>query len=244
MVASSGRFPPVDPTSRAGGLRAGGSQVIPEPSHRRHGGPAPWTGRIVDFSLDSIRSHLDVGVSTVGVTSSPRSDERISAVMGLLAQGPHGAEILLTRRSISLSNHRGEISFPGGRVDEGESIVDAALRETWEEVGIPSNQIDILGELSPLSTFVSKSYIVPVIASIDEKPDLLLSRHEVDRAFWVPLVELTQADTFTQEFWTFELSAEMGERPMYFFFLDDETVWGATARMLFELLCRIYGLVG
>lgn len=244
MVASGGRFTPVDSASRAEGLRAGGSQVIPEPSQRRHGGPAPWTGRSVDFSLESIRARFDVGVSPVGITSSPRSDERISAVMGLLAQGPRGAEILLTRRSASLSNHRGEISFPGGRVDEGESIVDAALRETWEEVGIPSSQVGIIGELSPLSTFVSRSYIVPVIASIDGKSDLRLSTNEVDRAFWIPLVELTQADTFTQEIWTFELSAETGERPMYFFFLDDETVWGATARMLFELLCRIYGLVG
>lgn len=222
--------------------RPGGDQVIPEPSRRRDAGPPVWDGRNVDFALGSIRAQLETRVSLVGATSSPRSDERISAVMGLLAEGPSGAEILLTRRSQSMSNHRGEISFPGGRVDEGESIVDASLRETWEEVGIPAHLVTVHTELSPLSTFVSRSYIVPVIASIDSKTDLQLNSVEVDRALWVPLAELARPDTFSWEWWTFDQSAETGERPMYFFHLDDETIWGATARMLHELLCLVHGV--
>ncbi len=218
--------------------------MIPEPSRRRAMDTPPWHGRSADFSLDAIRRHLDTRVSAVGVTSSPRSDERISAVMGLLAQGSSGAEILLTRRSQTLTNHRGEISFPGGRVDEGESIVDAAVRETWEEVGIPPHSVTVHTELSPLSTFVSRSYIVPVIASMDAKTELRLNSVEVDRAIWVPLAELVRPDTFSGEWWTFDRSAESGERPMYFFHLDDETIWGATARMLHELLCLIHGVLG
>lgn len=217
--------------------------MIPEPSLRRDAGRARWDGLHADFSLDAIRARLDARASPVGITSSPRPDERISAVMGLLAEGPHGAEILLTRRSQSMSNHRGEISFPGGRVDEGESIVDAALRETWEEVGIASHEVTVHAELSPLSTFVSRSYIVPVIASIADKSELRVNSVEVDRAFWVPLTELVRSDTFSWEWWSFELSAEAGERPMYFFHLDDETIWGATARMLHELLCLVHGVV-
>lgn len=221
-------------------MRPGGDQVVPEPSQRRVSERAPWSDSTADFSLVAIRSRLEAGVSPVGVTSSPRSDERISAVMGLLAEGERGAEILLTRRSKSMTNHRGEISFPGGRVDEGESIVDAALRETWEEVGIHPRHVQVHTELSPLSTFVSRSYIVPVIASTDTRTDLHLNSAEVDRAFWVPLVELTRSDTFASELWTFDMSAVAGERPMYFFYLDDETIWGATARMLVELLCVIH----
>lgn len=223
-------------------LRSGGTQVIPEPSRRRTGGAPPWSGLEVDLSLDAVRARLDGRVSSVGVTSSPRSDERVSAVMGLLAEGESGAEILLTRRSKAMTNHRGEISFPGGRVDEGESIVDAALREMWEEVGIPAHSVSVLTELSPLSTFVSRSYIVPVIASTDARTELDLNAVEVDRAIWVPLAELVRPDTFTWEWWTFDRAAESGERPMYFFYLDDETVWGATARMLFELLCLVHGV--
>lgn len=223
--------------------RPGGDQIIPEPSMRRDGGRSAWNDRVADFSLGAVRSQLDSRISAVGVTSSPRSDERISAVMGLLADGPFGTEILLTRRSQTMSNHRGEISFPGGRVDEGESIVDAALRETWEEVGIPAELVTVHTELSPLSTFVSRSYIIPVIASIDDKVDLRLNSVEVDRAFWVPLAELVRPDTFSWEWWTFDLSAEASERPMYFFHLDDETVWGATARVLHELLSLIHGVL-
>lgn len=223
-------------------LRSGGTQVIPEPSRRRPGGAPAWSGNHADFSLGAIRARLGGRVSQVGVTSSPRSDERVSAVMGLLAEGEFGAEILLTRRSQSLSNHRGEISFPGGRVDEGESIVDAALRETWEEVGIPAHTVNVHAELSPLSTFVSRSYIVPVVATIDTKTELTLNSMEVDRAIWVPLAELVRSDTFTWEWWTFDRAAESGERPMYFFYLDDETIWGATARMLHELLCLVHGV--
>ena len=223
-------------------LRSGGTQVVPEPTRRRSGGAPPWSGLDIDFSLDAVRSRVDGRVSPVGVTSSPRSDERVSAVMGLLAEGEFGAEILLTRRSKEMTNHRGEISFPGGRVDEGESIVDAALRETWEEVGVPAHCVSVHTELSPLSTFVSRSYIVPVIASLDVKTELVLNSAEVDRAIWVPLAELVRSDTFSWEWWTFDRAAESGERPMYFFYLDDETVWGATARMLFELLCLVHGV--
>lgn len=201
-----------------------------------------WRGRTADFSLENVIDKVASRVSPVGATSSPRSDERISAVMALLADGPLGTEVLLTRRSTSMNNHRGEMSFPGGRVDEGESIADAARRETLEEVGVKPSAMEIHAELSPLSTFVSRSYIIPVIASIDHKPSLVLSPDEVDRALWVPLAELVRPDTFTWEWWTFEMSATSGEHAMYFFYLDDETVWGATARMLHELLCVIHGV--
>ncbi len=224
--------------------RRGGSQVIPTPITRKPGQQPAWFGLEVDLSLSTVLSRLSGRISDVGVTSSPRSDERISAVMGLLVDGPSGAEILLTRRSTKLNSHRGEISFPGGRTDEGESIVDAAIRETFEEVGIAASSLAVHCELSPLSTFVSRSYIVPVIASIPFKPQLHLNEDEVERALWVPLAELIRPDTYVSEIWSFATAAQLenhdGDRPshqpMHFFYLDDETVWGATARMLHELL--------
>lgn len=220
--------------------RPGGAQVVPEPTLKRPGDVPPWSGRNPDVSLSTVLARLDRGVSPVGVTSSPRADERISAVMVLLADGPQGAEVLLTRRSSAMTNHRGEISFPGGRADEGESIVDAARRETFEEVGIHPSSMTVHCELSPLSTFVSRSYIVPVIASVPTKPILRLNDHEVERAFWIPLAELVRADTYVSEFWTFSTSERSTAQAMHFFYLDDETVWGATARMLHELLTLVH----
>lgn len=220
--------------------RPGGAQVVPEPTLKRSGEIPAWSGQTLDVSLSTILARLERGVSPVGVTSSPRADERISAVMVLLVDGPQGAEVLLTRRSSTLNNHRGEISFPGGRADEGESIADAARRETFEEVGVHPSSLTVHCELSPLSTFVSRSYIVPVIASVPTKPNLRLNDHEVERAFWIPLSELVRSDTYVSEFWTFSTSERSTAQAMHFFYLDDETVWGATARMLHELLTLVH----
>ena len=201
-----------------------------------------WSGRSVDFSFESVVRTIQRHSIDERAHQTPRTDEKVSAVLALLAPGACGAEVLLTRRSTKLSNHRGEISFPGGRVDDGESIVDAALRETHEEVGVPQQLVQVHAELSPLSTFVSRSYIVPVVATIDEKPELSISAHEVERALWVPLAELIRPDTFSWEWWNFDRADLPGDRPMFFFHLEDETIWGATARMLHELLCVIHGV--
>jgi len=220
--------------------RAGGTQRIPAPHSRHDAGKPLWDNRSVEFFLDSLISTVADRAEPLGAISSPRPDERISSVLALLAPGPNGAEVLLTRRSSSLNNHSGEMSFPGGRVDEGESIIEAALRETHEEVGIDSSLITVHGRLSPLSTFVSRSYIVPIVASVEYKPELTLCDSEVERAVWVPLVELVRSDTFSWEWWSFSTAELSSNRPMFFFHLDDETVWGATARILHELLCVLH----
>ncbi|MFZ9158654.1 MAG: NUDIX hydrolase [Ilumatobacteraceae bacterium] len=220
------------------GRRPGGSQSIPIPPSSRPAGDPLWREHDADFSLTAVLDALRAGTS---LAKQPRPDEKVSAVLMLLADSDDGAEILLTRRSTNLSNHRGEISFPGGRVDAGESIIEAARRETHEEVGVHPDVVEVHGTLSPLSTFVSRSYIVPVVGSVVERPSLTISNDEVERAFWVPLRELTRPDTFSWEWWSVP-AADDGERPMFFFHLDDETVWGATARILHEMLCRVHGV--
>ncbi|MFZ9481667.1 MAG: NUDIX hydrolase [Ilumatobacteraceae bacterium] len=162
---------------------------------------------------------------------------RPSAVLVLLADGPDGAEVLLTRRTMQLSSHRGEVSCPGGRLDSGESYEEAAVRETWEEVGIDRSHIDLVGRLDPIATVVSRSWIVPVVGVTDERHDPVPQVAEVDRAFWHPLADLTRPGTFREEIWRLE----RGEWPVYFFELDDETVWGATARILHQVLQLAHG---
>ena len=170
----------------------------------------------------------------------PLDTLRASAVLVALADGDDGAEVLLTRRSESLTSHRGEISFPGGRVDAGETYVDAALREAHEEVALDPSAVAVRGTLDSISTMVTRSFIVPVVGHLDRHPELRPAVDEVDRILWVPLAELTRADTFREEIWPFDGQL----RPMFFFELDDETIWGATARMLHQLLRVALGIDG
>ena len=186
----------------------------------------------------------DVVAAVVGrqpIDPTPPIDTlRSSAVLVAIADGPDGAEVLLTRRSEALRSHRGEISFPGGRVDAGETFEAAALREAHEEVALDPSAVHLRGRLDPISTMVSRSFIVPVVATVDERPTLWPAADEVERIIWVPLVELTRADTFREEIWEFDGQP----RPIFFFELDDETIWGATARMLHQLLRVALGIVG
>lgn len=176
---------------------------------------------------------------TAAVAARPWTDHpppdptfRSSGVLVLLTDGPDGAEVLLTRRSEALPSHRGEVSFPGGRIDAGETYEAAALREAHEEVALDPGTVRLFGRLDPIATMVTRNYIVPVVGSVERVPLLTASEHEVDRIFWVSLAELAHHQTFREELWP------IGDahRPMFFFELADETVWGATATILHQLL--------
>lgn len=157
---------------------------------------------------------------------------RLSAVLVGLLDGPSGVEVVLTRRSREMTSHRGEISFPGGRAEAGEGPVEAALRESAEEVGLDPACATVVGELSPMATLVSASHIVPVVARLDDGVALAPASAEVERVLRVPLRELVRPDTYREELWRLPDR----ELRLHFFYLEDETVWGATARVLHQLI--------
>ena len=117
-------------------------------------------------------------------------------------------------------------------MDPGETPTMTALREAHEEVGLVPDVVDVRGELTHLNTVVSRSYIVPKVAVLPGRVDLVPQTMEVDRVMWVPLRDFTRPDTYHSERWGFEGTT----RVLHFFELDDETVWGATAHMLVDLL--------
>jgi 8-oxo-dGTP pyrophosphatase MutT (NUDIX family) len=216
------------------GRRPGGAQFIPRPSAWADGEPPAWFGREAERSVADVLAAIPADNGRSITPSSPAS--RSSAVLVALVDGPRGAEVLLTKRSAEMRNHRGEISFPGGRLEPGESAWQAAVREAHEEVLLDPQLVAPHGELSHVETIVSSNYIVPVVGSLGARPEVgPSSTGEVDRVLWVPLVELAEPDTFRAERW--------GRDPgfdMYFYELDDETVWGATGRILYELLALAY----
>ncbi|MCU1352596.1 MAG: putative hydrolase [Acidimicrobiales bacterium] len=173
--------------------------------------------------------------------TSPREGEvtRASAVLAPLYEADGETWVVLTRRAWHLRAHRGEVSFPGGGQDLGEALVDTARREAHEEVGLDPNGIEILGELDHLTTFVSRSFIVPYVAALPGRPDLVASPDEVEAVLHVPLAELLDPAIFREEVW--EVFGT--DRRIYFFELHGDTIWGATAAMLRQLLGLATGTV-
>ena len=163
----------------------------------------------------------------------PGPARRPAAVLCALFDEDGEAEVVLTRRSARLRSHTSEVSFPGGRLDPGEAPLDAALREAHEEVGLDPSTVDVLGRSATRRTTVHPAPIVPFVGALPTRPVLYPNPAEVERAFTVPLLELSAPEVYREELW---ILPSGGERPMHFFELIGDTVWGATAIMLRELL--------
>jgi 8-oxo-dGTP pyrophosphatase MutT (NUDIX family) len=220
-------------------MRRGGDQVIPRPVDARPGGPPPWADlqadqRVVD--LASMRERLAaMGPPIVIDGPVPVASPRPSAVLAPLYEGPEGPTVVLTRRAAHLRNHRGEVSFPGGRQeDQDADLVATALREAQEEIALEPATVEVIGELDRLSTFTSRSEIHPYVGLLARPPERLVAQpSEVDRILQVPLADLLDPDAFHAERWTFPNGVD---RSLFFYEIEGDTIWGATARMLTQLL--------
>jgi 8-oxo-dGTP pyrophosphatase MutT (NUDIX family) len=160
---------------------------------------------------------------------------RAAAVLVALFEEDGETRVVLTRRTTTLPSHRGEVSFPGGKADVGEDLRIAALREAHEEVGLAPDDVEVVAELDHLVTVASRFVLAPFVGILAARPALVANPHEVDRVFDVALAQLLEDGVSHQEWW--EVLGE--RRPVSFFELAGDTVWGATARILFQLLSRV-----
>jgi 8-oxo-dGTP pyrophosphatase MutT (NUDIX family) len=148
---------------------------------------------------------------------------------------PHA---VFTRRRTDLRRHAGEISFPGGRRDpEDENLRETALREAEEEIGLPRGDVEVLGELSPTSTFVTGYLIHPFVGLISAGKRWQLSPAEVDAVLELPVKSLREGRTRTQ----IERRGISFETDAYI--VDDTLIWGATARIVESLLEQLEQLL-
>jgi 8-oxo-dGTP pyrophosphatase MutT (NUDIX family) len=175
----------------------------------------------------------DSSPAEVPQVALPGASRRPAAVLCALFDEEGQGHVVLTRRSSRLRSHTHQVSFPGGRLDRGEDPLAAALREAKEEVGMDPSTVEVIGRLAKLRTALNPAPITPFVAVLPARPDLRPNPAEVERAYTVPLIELTGPDVYRQEIWTFPDGVE---RPMEFYELIGDTVWGATARMLTDLL--------
>lgn len=145
-------------------------------------------------------------------------------------------EVILTRRSATLSTHSGQVAFPGGKYDlEDQTLVNTALRETHEEVGIDPKSVEVLGELSRIVSLHGLQ-VNPFVGVVDEGLELKPNPHEIESIFTVPLDYFAEAKPKRRDRMTFKGMALAVPSYEYTFKGNTYEIWGLTAMILVEFL--------
>lgn len=136
--------------------------------------------------------------------------------------------VILTRRPDHMRTHPGDVVFPGGRLEPGESPEETAKREACEEIGLPPDGVEVIGGLSPTTTRNRTNLIVPVVAKVRRPAEFVLQDEEVAAVIEPTLLELLDDSRWRTSNWF--------GRTMWFYEFDEGTLWGATAFMMREFL--------
>ena len=163
----------------------------------------------------------------------PRPDARRGGVLALLYPNEEQLYLVLILRPTYNGVHSGQVAFPGGGFEEGDGdLVQTALREAYEEVGVPVTSVTVLGQLSPLYVFASNYLVFPTVAWAPMHPFFKIDPYEVAQLLEVPLAALL--DPANRRVEPRALRDRLADVPFYF--VHGQKIWGATAMMLSELL--------
>src|SRR5574341_195108 len=169
-------------------------------------------------------------------------DARPAAVLVPLYRERGEWRVLLTQRTDLVEHHKGQVSFPGGRVDDDDrDRVQTALREAKEEIGLKPEHVAVLGRLDELLT-ITQYRVTPIVGVIPWPYPFVLSTVELSEVFGAPLRWL--ADPANLETQYRDPIAPGRPVPVYYFRYEGHTIWGATARMLLNLLEVVRPLLG
>lgn len=148
--------------------------------------------------------------------------------------GPH---VVFAKRSERVAHHKGQISFPGGIVETWDgSRLETALRECWEEIGLPPQMVEILATLDDTETHATRFVITPFVGLVRELVPWRPDGKEIEQVLEVPLAGLLDPACFRVELW----DRDGRLMPVYFYDYQGEVIWGATARILKQFLDVVF----
>ena len=192
-----------------------------------------------EFIRAKLREAIEAAPSSDGyaeIDLTPESRLKCAAVLIPLLRQYDEWHLLFTRRTDKVESHKGQVSFPGGACDEGETTPEeTALREANEEVGIDPQKVRVLGHITNMITITSFR-VTPVVGIIEWPTVLRLGKDEVERVFTIPLNWLAERNNR----WEFTMPGRNRSLIVYHPF-DGELLWGATARMTVDFL-KVLGL--
>ncbi|MBI5950510.1 MAG: CoA pyrophosphatase [Chloroflexi bacterium] len=197
------------------------------------------TQEYIAGKLRDARKNADESDGYAEIPVKPDTRLKCAAVLIPLALSGGEWHLLFTRRTDRVQSHKGQVSFPGGACDDGETTPEqTALRETEEEIGVRREDVKVLGRLSQLITITSYR-VTPVVGVIPFPYAFKVAGVEVARVFTIPLMWLSDRNNY----WEFFLRDSERSLITYHPF-DGELLWGATARMTVTFLKTIGTLTG
>jgi 8-oxo-dGTP pyrophosphatase MutT (NUDIX family) len=211
-------------------------QDVPRPADARRGDPAPWfsgpAGAGSSIPLDRVQRAF-------AALAPPSAQPPVhSAVLVPIVETRGEAALVLIRRSEHLVHDAGHIAFPGGHLEPGEEALAAALRESYEEIGLDPALVEVIGSFGAVERRRDRELVVPFVGLVAGHPPLVGDGREVAAILEVPLASLAADRVAWQESWGGE--AEPGRC----FFAGAEglgrnLIWGLTARVIWDLLAAI-----
>ncbi|HEY8848146.1 MAG TPA: CoA pyrophosphatase [Thermoanaerobaculia bacterium] len=187
--------------------------------------------RFTDASLERLRALM----AQRPAIALDAPEYRRAAVLVPLVRDGDGWSILFSRRADNLAAHSGQIAFPGGAVEAGETLELAAVRETEEEVGIARDRVELIGRLDDIITN-SGFLVAPFVGTIATRIEYILSESEVAEVFEVPIDALLAIDQPEVRYVPFRDK----RFPAYFYRYDRYEIWGLTGRMLKAFLDLVW----
>jgi 8-oxo-dGTP pyrophosphatase MutT (NUDIX family) len=167
----------------------------------------------------------------------PEGAWRRASVLSLFMENENGLSLLFTRRTNHVADHKGQVSFPGGAVEPGDmSLEDAALRETREEIGVMTKDVELLGRSRDMFT-VSGWWITPVVAWYTCQNGFILNPAEVSRVFSIPVDWLSKRENWNNK--TYVRNGVLRSNVIFYNSFDNETLWGITAQLVHDLLRKL-----